>query len=55
MWNENDWETRGGLVKTDWTKSSFVASFNNFNAISSSNSFENDILDSKQEQRIQWV
>lgn len=30
LWNADDWATRGGLVKTDWTKAPFVATFSNF-------------------------
>ncbi|CAB4292922.1 unnamed protein product [Prunus armeniaca] len=29
----DDWATRGGLVKTDWTKAPFTAFYRNFNAI----------------------
>ncbi|XP_050372302.1 probable xyloglucan endotransglucosylase/hydrolase protein 23 [Argentina anserina] len=32
LWNADDWATRGGLVKTDWSKSPFTASYRNFNA-----------------------
>jgi len=55
LWNAEDWATRGGLVKTDWTKAPFVASFSNFNAATSSNSATEEALDSSQEQRLQWV
>ncbi|KAK1289423.1 putative xyloglucan endotransglucosylase/hydrolase protein 23 [Acorus calamus] len=32
LWDAEDWATRGGLIKTDWTKVPFVASYRNFNA-----------------------
>lgn len=32
LWNADNWATRGGLVKTDWTKAPFTASYRNFNA-----------------------
>ncbi|KAH9320664.1 hypothetical protein KI387_015303, partial [Taxus chinensis] len=31
LWNAEDWATRGGLIKTDWTKVPFLTSFRNFN------------------------
>ncbi|KAB1215485.1 Brassinosteroid-regulated protein BRU1 [Morella rubra] len=30
LWNADEWATRGGLVKTDWTKAPFTAGFRNF-------------------------
>lgn len=30
LWNADDWATRGGLVKTDWTLAPFTASYRNF-------------------------
>ncbi|WOL19749.1 putative xyloglucan endotransglucosylase/hydrolase protein 23 [Canna indica] len=32
LWAAEDWATRGGQVKTDWSKAPFVASFRSFNA-----------------------
>ncbi|KAI4305752.1 hypothetical protein L6164_029099 [Bauhinia variegata] len=32
LWNADDWATRGGLVKTNWTQAPFSASFRNFKA-----------------------
>ncbi|KAI3963867.1 hypothetical protein MKW92_004305 [Papaver armeniacum] len=41
LWNADDWATRGGLVKTDWSHAPFTASYRNYNAdacVSSSSS-----------------
>ncbi|XAR58133.1 Xyloglucan:xyloglucosyl transferase [Bertholletia excelsa] len=32
LWNADDWATRGGLVKTDWTQAPFTSSYRNFKA-----------------------
>ncbi|KAL4028791.1 hypothetical protein IC575_012002 [Cucumis melo] len=32
LWNADDWATRGGRVKTDWTQAPFTAAYRNFNA-----------------------
>ncbi|KAL9818834.1 Xyloglucan endotransglucosylase/hydrolase protein 22 [Arabidopsis thaliana] len=31
LWNAEEWATRGGLVKTDWSKAPFTASYRGFN------------------------
>ncbi|KAG6705701.1 hypothetical protein I3843_07G187000 [Carya illinoinensis] len=70
LWNADDWATRGGLVKTDWTHAPFTASYRNFNADAciwssgasscSSSSSSNDAwlseeLDSTSQERLNWV
>ncbi|KAG8080292.1 hypothetical protein GUJ93_ZPchr0007g3277 [Zizania palustris] len=30
IWNADDWATRGGLEKTDWTKAPFISSYSDF-------------------------
>ncbi|KAJ6393280.1 hypothetical protein OIU77_022703 [Salix suchowensis] len=30
LWNADDWATRGGLEKTDWSKAPFIASYKSF-------------------------
>ncbi|CAL1352833.1 unnamed protein product [Linum trigynum] len=32
LWNADDWATRGGRVKTDWSNAPFTASYRNFSA-----------------------
>ncbi|CAL9056691.1 unnamed protein product [Musa banksii] len=32
LWDAEDWATRGGLVKTDWSQAPFMAAFRNYNA-----------------------
>ncbi|KAJ4839962.1 hypothetical protein Tsubulata_050282 [Turnera subulata] len=32
LWNADQWATRGGLVKADWSKAPFTAYYRNFNA-----------------------
>ncbi|KAI8017168.1 putative xyloglucan endotransglucosylase/hydrolase protein 23 [Camellia lanceoleosa] len=70
LWNADDWATRGGLVKTDWTHAPFTTSFRNFNAnaciwssgssscsSSSSNStaWFSEQLDSTSQGRLKWM
>ncbi|KDP36435.1 hypothetical protein JCGZ_08704 [Jatropha curcas] len=69
--NADDWATRGGLVKTDWSRAPFTASYRNFNANaciwsngassckssspSSSNVWLSQELDATSQDRLQWV
>ncbi|KAK9150796.1 hypothetical protein Syun_009105 [Stephania yunnanensis] len=70
LWNADDWATRGGLVKTDWTKAPFTAYYRNFNAnactsaTSCSSTTKNDLrddawrtqeLDAWSRRRLRWV
>ncbi|KAK6235912.1 hypothetical protein SCA6_011249 [Theobroma cacao] len=70
LWNADDWATRGGLVKTDWSKAPFTASYRNFKAdacvwsqgksscSSSSGSryaWLSQELDTASQQRLKWV
>ncbi|KAI5414943.1 probable xyloglucan endotransglucosylase/hydrolase protein 23 isoform X1 [Lathyrus oleraceus] len=71
LWNADDWATSGGLVKTDWSKAPFTASYRNFNAnactVSSSgasscsstqankNAWFSEELDSTSYRRLEWV
>ena len=51
LWNADQWATRGGLVKTDWTKAPFTASYRNFNV--KPNLLTQ--LDAVRNQRLRWV
>ncbi|KAE8672169.1 putative xyloglucan endotransglucosylase/hydrolase protein 23 [Hibiscus syriacus] len=66
LWNADDWATRGGLIKTDWSKAPFTASYRNYEAdgcvwssgkssCSSSSSWLSQELDISSRQRLQWV
>ncbi|CAK8578447.1 unnamed protein product [Lathyrus sativus] len=66
LWNADDWATRGGLVKTDWSKAPFTAYYRNFKATqflsskssSTSNSdseWQINELDAYGRRRLRWV
>ncbi|KAK5785489.1 putative xyloglucan endotransglucosylase/hydrolase 21 -like protein [Gossypium arboreum] len=70
LWNADDWATRGGLVKTDWSQAPFTASFRNFTAnacalsngvsscstnSSSNNAWFSQELDSSSQKVLKWV
>uniref|UniRef100_A0A2N9FLD4 Xyloglucan endotransglucosylase/hydrolase n=1 Tax=Fagus sylvatica TaxID=28930 RepID=A0A2N9FLD4_FAGSY len=63
LWNADDWATRGGLVKTDWTKAPFTASYRNFKASTVSTStnslqaseWQDQALDATGRNKIRWV
>ncbi|WOL19750.1 putative xyloglucan endotransglucosylase/hydrolase protein 23 [Canna indica] len=66
LWNADDWATRGGLVKTDWSKAPFVAAYKGFNADacargspkycdSTKSGWWNQELDLTSQARMKWV
>ncbi|MBA0879469.1 hypothetical protein Goshw_023482 [Gossypium schwendimanii] len=71
LWNADDWATRGGLVKTDWSQAPFTASYRTFKADAcvwssgksscsstsspSQNSWLSQELDIASQQRLRWV
>ncbi|KAJ4830457.1 hypothetical protein Tsubulata_045202 [Turnera subulata] len=61
LWNADDWATRGGLVKTDWTKAPFTAYYRNFNAKPwtpssfSDSEWQTNELDAPSRRRLRWV
>ncbi|CAL0329699.1 unnamed protein product [Lupinus luteus] len=64
LWNADGWATRGGLVKTDWSKAPFTAYYRNFKATQfSSKSYnpnsgaewQTTELDAYDRRRLRWV
>ncbi|KAL3321561.1 hypothetical protein AABB24_039260 [Solanum stoloniferum] len=61
LWNADDWATRGGLVKTDWSKAPFTAYYRNFYAQKFNKSqfldakWQNQELDANGRRRLRWV
>ncbi|CAI9271435.1 unnamed protein product [Lactuca saligna] len=61
LWNADDWATRGGLVKTDWSKAPFTAYYRNFNVQGSTSSrflngaWQSQELDAYSRRRLRWV
>ncbi|XP_073300701.1 xyloglucan endotransglucosylase protein 1 [Primulina huaijiensis] len=64
LWNADDWATRGGLVKTDWSKAPFTAYYRNFNVQTcsasctsgfSNGAWQNQELDAYGRRRLRWV
>ncbi|RWR75275.1 putative concanavalin A-like lectin/glucanase domain-containing protein [Cinnamomum micranthum f. kanehirae] len=70
LWNADDWATRGGLVKTDWSQAPFSASYKSYNAEacvwssgasscsssqSSNGGWLTQEMDSASQERLRWV
>lgn len=55
LWDAEEWATRGGLVKTDWSQAPFAASFRGFAVDTSRGSWWTQSLDSAATQKMQWV
>ncbi|XP_021811724.1 xyloglucan endotransglucosylase/hydrolase 2-like [Prunus avium] len=62
LWNADDWATRGGLVKTDWTQAPFTASYRNFqvsttstNSLTEQSAWQTQGLDAPGRNRLRWV
>ncbi|KAL5974061.1 putative xyloglucan endotransglucosylase/hydrolase protein 23 [Asimina triloba] len=71
LWNADDWATRGGLVKTDWSQAPFTAYYRSFSTnacvwasgrsscrsskASSKNAWLAQELDSTGDDRLKWV
>ncbi|CAH9144977.1 unnamed protein product [Cuscuta epithymum] len=70
LWDAEEWATRGGLVKTDWSQAPFVASYSNYTAQAcvwsgpassscsknpSANPWLVESLDNSGQGRIKWV
>ena len=52
LWDADDWATRGGIVKTDWSKAPFVAYYRNFVA---KNGWEMQGLNARGRKLLSWV
>jgi len=69
LWSADDWATRGGLVKTDWSQAPFTASFRNLrvngcvwsngaslcNSSSSDKTWLSQQLDATNQKMLKWV
>ncbi|CAA0410459.1 unnamed protein product [Arabidopsis thaliana] len=53
LWNGDDWATRGGLVKTDWSKAPFTAYYRNYKVQDCVGS--NEGIDENNLKRLRWV
>ncbi|KAK9213435.1 hypothetical protein WN943_002823 [Citrus x changshan-huyou] len=54
LWNADDWATRGGLIKTDWSQAPSTASYRNFK-VDGSRAWLLQQMDSTNQRRLYWV
>ncbi|XP_050220174.1 probable xyloglucan endotransglucosylase/hydrolase protein 25 [Mercurialis annua] len=67
LWNADEWATRGGLIKTDWSQAPFTSSYRNFKAQACTLAFGKHVctpniaymlrqeLDATSLKRLRWV
>ncbi|OIT30624.1 PREDICTED: probable xyloglucan endotransglucosylase/hydrolase protein 25 [Nicotiana attenuata] len=64
LWDADQWATRGGLIKTDWSNAPFSASYRNFNAHTCTSNSNNsnssctilaEKLDPVSQEKLRWV
>lgn len=63
LWNADEWATRGGLVKTNWSEAPFTATFRNFeanacvwsNGVSSCNVTSSNSTSSSGDDQREWL
>ncbi|KAL1548883.1 putative xyloglucan endotransglucosylase/hydrolase protein 23 [Salvia divinorum] len=52
IWNADEWATRGGRVKTDWSQAPFTAEYRGYNAEAE---WRSEMLDQYDEDKLRWV
>ena len=61
IWDGDEWATRGGAVKIDWSQAPFTASYRNFSVRSCSSSSSaspcsnSQVLDLASQRKLRWV
>ncbi|KAG6430886.1 hypothetical protein SASPL_108959 [Salvia splendens] len=52
IWNGDEWATRGGQVKTDWSRAPFTAAYRGYKA---EEGWREEMLDQYSEDKLRWV
>lgn len=65
IWNADEWATRGGMIKTDWSQSPFTATYRGFDVDAcvvsgrggeaNSRPWQSEMLDQYGEDKLKWV